>query len=194
MSATMTCTEVMCQLRVSRTYVWKEIRANRLPAALDTAVYPPVYRIPADAVRTLRPRHRRWTGAEDERLVAMLGHMPFAAIAKRLGRTETAVQLRTKRLGHSQRSEHYTANIAGRELGVESTTVCHWIRTGEMRPLPYRPPYGPRRCWLIAHEEIERFLRDRITNPHWRHQWRWQQMPRGYFRSFAQSIARRSDR
>jgi DNA-binding Lrp family transcriptional regulator len=190
MNATLTSTEVMRHLRVSRSYIWKEIRAGRLPATLDTAVYPPVYRIPVAAVRTLRPAHRRWTDDEDERLVAMLGRVPPHAIAKRLGRTETAVRVRMKRLGHSQRSEHYTANVAAHELGMGVHSILHAISTGALRPLPYRPVWGANRCHMIPHEEIERFIRDRIERPCPKQQWRWERMPDGWFRSFATAVAK----
>jgi hypothetical protein len=193
MSATMTSTEVMRQLRVSRSYVWKEIRAGRLPATLDTAVHPPVYRIPVAAVRGLRPLNRRWTDDEEEHLTEMLGRIPLHAIAKRLHRTETAITVRMKRRGLAQRTEHYTANVAAHELGVESRTVCHWIRTGALVPLPYRPVWGANRCWVIPHEEIERFIRQRIEQPRPTDQWRWTQMPEGYFRNFAADVARKGD-
>lgn len=132
---------------------------------------------------------RRWSHDDDERLTGLLGRMPPAAIAHRLGRSESAVTVRMARLGLAQRTANYTAHAAAAELGVSVPAVCYLIRTEQVRPLSYRSRWHGYLCWHIPHEEIERFIAERVGNPRPKQKWDWRGMPDGYFRNYAREIA-----
>jgi hypothetical protein len=138
------------------------------------------------------PKPARWTEEEDEYLHEHLGVMPREAIARHLGRTDMAVLVRMTRLGISQADAKgwLTGGQVAEELGIHTMTLCYCVRRGDIVPQRYRPRSGNRRMYLFTQEEIERWIRRRITAPKPREQWDWRRMPRGYFRSFAADIAK----
>lgn len=174
----------------------RAIRTGRIAATWDTSVYPPRYRVCREDLTGIRGAWRVWHDHEDDALVAMLGKMPMRVIAQRLDRSVNAVKHRMHRLGANSRvgESHYTASQASSALGVTREGVLDWIRRGEITTLRYRPVWGRVRCRLIAHQEIERFIRDRITGPPRKYpSWTWRRIPPGYFRNYAAAIAARSE-
>jgi hypothetical protein len=172
------------------------VRTGQIDATLDTSEYPPRYRISRiDVKRVARqPRlFRPWTDDDDEDLATMLGKVPMHLIERKLNRTEAAIKHRIHRLSLNQRSGdgHYTGSEAAIVLGVTREGILDWIRRGELKTLPHRPVWGRNRCHIIAHEEIERFIRARLTGPPRKKPcWSWKRMPTGYFRNYAEHLAR----
>jgi hypothetical protein len=151
-------------------------------------LYVPVAALPHAAA----PKPRPWTEEEDEYLHEHLGRMSREAIAKRLGRSDMAVLVRMTRLGINQRDAKgwLTGGQVAAELGIHGQTITYLVRRGDLRPQPYRPQSGNRRAYLFTQEEIERWIRRRITAPRPREQWDWRAMPPGYLRNFAARVAR----
>jgi hypothetical protein len=195
MSEWITVSEANGRFGVSRNVLRRRIYAGEIETRWETSAYPPRYLVRADQVAGLRGAWRLWTEVDEETLIDFLGKIPFAALCKRLDRSEISVKRHMKELGLNQRTgaSHYTATQAGLALGVSSEGVLDWIRRGEIAPMKHRPVWGRNRCFLIAHEEIERFIRARVTAPP--HQgrgkrwWTWRKIPPGYFRNFAERIA-----
>jgi hypothetical protein len=89
----------------------------------------------------LSPRFKEpaWTEEELE-LAAANGHRSLAFIQRILARhgfkrSETAIQVRLKRLGPGSRKDpdHFTASELARLMGVDPTTVGGWIRKGMLK-------------------------------------------------------------
>ena len=136
---------------------------------------------------TTRPC-RRWRAAELRYLDRWWGISPTAAIARALGRSPGAVLRMATRRRLSLKRDCYTARQVARELGVTGHTVSYWIGCGMLRPHARRA-----QCWLIPYDELARFIRLRVLSPSPQTQWRWQQMPRGWWRNYASDVAREVD-
>jgi hypothetical protein len=174
------------------------IERGLLPAVWDDTVYPPRYRVRRADLRGIGPAWRLWTDRDDDQLLALVGRIPVEAIARKLKRSVCAVRHRMKRLGVNERmgdGDFLTANQASLVFGVTREGVLDWIRRGELCTRAYRPVHGAVRCHLIAQEEIERFIRTRVLGPPGKKpHWQWQRMPAGYFRNYAERLARRESR
>lgn len=124
-------------------------------------------------LRTVRPA--RWTAQEHAFLRRHTGVLSDAEIARRLGRTRVAVQIRRKRrrfAGPTQCGD-LTARRVGRVLGVDSKLVTRWIQDGTLkgRLLPIE-----RRRWAVEYKDLKRFAvnpqnwvyfdTSRVTDPH----------------------------
>ena len=70
---------------------------------------------------------KRWTRADDQRLIDLAGTMSMQRIAHIMGRSTNSVVVRSKRLGINRRDHEgwYTARDVARILGVDD----HWVRT-----------------------------------------------------------------
>jgi len=74
---------------------------------------------------------RSWTSAEDAVLVEWQGLHSARSIGKKIGRGETSVILRMKRLGLSRRVRNgYSARDLARCFGVDDKVVCRWCDQG----------------------------------------------------------------
>lgn len=74
-----------------------------------------------------------WTNAEDSYLRRMWGNMPRKAIAEALGRSETAVSVRRKRLKIQSISD-WPHVLTNRDLhitlGIDQKTALNWVKAG----------------------------------------------------------------
>ena len=81
-----------------------------------------------------KTRPPRWSEQDDAFLRKNHGLLSENEIARRLGRTETAVRLRRKRdLGLPAATtdpRYWTANVVGNMLGIEGRKVVYWIDQG----------------------------------------------------------------
>ena len=70
---------------------------------------------------------KRWTRADDQRLIDLAGTMGMPRIANIMNRSVNSVVVRSKRLGINRRDHEgwYTARDVARILGVDD----HWVRT-----------------------------------------------------------------
>jgi hypothetical protein len=112
-----------------------------------------------------RHKEPRWTAAEERVLQELLGAMPWRRLAKRLGRTVTAVKLHTKRMGLRKTTQSgLTANSAAKLLGCDIHRVTTWIRLGWLpaaRRGTDRLPVQGGDCYLIRPEALRRFCIER---------------------------------
>jgi hypothetical protein len=80
-----------------------------------------------------RRKEPPWTQEEMNYLERYLHKTSIASIAKHLGRTQTAVQAKAKRLGASKTQEGYTMSGLCLGLGCDEKTVKKWIERGWLR-------------------------------------------------------------
>lgn len=78
-----------------------------------------------------RTRDDYWTEADIEYLQAHIEKSSIASIAKHLGRTQTAIRVKAKRLKfHRVPSDNYSARGLADALGCDRRTVGRWIERG----------------------------------------------------------------
>lgn len=100
--------------------------------------------------------YRYWDEEEIELLEEESGKVNLKSLAKKLGRSETAVFQKQQRLGIGgflQNTDMLTCNSVAKILGVEFRTVAHWESKGlkSYRKRPYR---------MYKQNELVRFLKE----------------------------------
>src|SRR3990172_5676463 len=107
----------------------------------------------AAALGLSRPKDRPWSAEDEAYVEANFHHTSVKTLARKLGRSPTAVQLKAKRLGPRKDDEGYTALSLAEALGVDPHWVLARLPSGKP-PAPRRPP--PRTAqqggdsWLIT--------------------------------------------
>ena len=100
---------------------------------------------------------KRWTAEELQRLEDLSGNYPVATIARKLGRSFDATNIKLNRLGLNgfrQNTEHLTLHLTAEILGVEWRTIKDtWTGLG-LRI------FRRGNFWIIDQEELLRFLKD----------------------------------
>ncbi len=102
---------------------------------------------------------RTWTDSDVEYLKQRVGSVGFGAIAKRLGKTETAVIVKAKRLKigcYKSNSEHMTVAETAEYFGVDRATVYYYINHGQLKPVIKTVRNKTRRIFLDW-QEVLRF-------------------------------------
>lgn len=103
-----------------------------------------------------------WSAAEVAFLEEHVGARTVGWIAKRLGRTVTAVSVKAKRLHIDRRGcrEWYTADALAIAMGVDATTIGRWIRQGWLQATAYGQvrPDGRPAAFAITPLAVRRFL------------------------------------
>lgn len=127
---------------------------------------------------------RRWTDADTELLSVLWGRKPDRVVAKRLGRTVEACDLRAQRaLGRCRLDgvQGWTARGVARLLGVDSHKPGRWAAQGwlAMDVAPFG--YGKHRVKVVAESSLLRFLREHPTE----YDWRKMADPSGYYQRIA---------
>jgi hypothetical protein len=103
---------------------------------------------------------RNWTPAEEAFLRRWQGARSAGWIARQLGRGETSVVLKFRRLGLSRRVRvGYTSRDLGLCMGVDQATVCGWIERG-LLAARRRGSSHPADWYQIEPVAILRFLRE----------------------------------
>jgi hypothetical protein len=109
-----------------------------------------------------RPKDRPWSAEDRDYLEANYHRSALKALAKRLGRSPTAIKLKAKRLGLRKYDEGYTASSLAEALGVDPHWVLSRIRSGKLRAAPRRTERKPEQggdSWLITDEAVLELLR-----------------------------------
>jgi hypothetical protein len=139
----------------------------------------------------LHPRQRAyqppWTEDEDEYLAEFWGIRSDKAVARHLGRTVTACQLRVKRaLGITRRMQFLTSRVVGDILGYDAKRIAALIDRGYLQGQKAPFKVGPNRVWRIDQSSLERFMR--------RYPWQYDRtrIEKGtYWRNLAEDVWRR---
>ena len=118
---------------------------------------------PRDGAPPDRNGKRPWTPDEEVALSRLCGRLRMEAIGRRLGRSENAVMVRTRRLGIRRPrtglaenfSDCYTKTAVARTFGVDCHKVTAWIRAGKLRA-----SRAPTRStiWRIREEDVFAFI------------------------------------
>lgn len=157
----------------------KTLRAIAAPLGRQwTSVQQRVHILMCSGRLTWGKRSRRpWTEEQDQELRGMWGWQSPAVVARRVGRTVNAVQVRAQRLGLTDAWKGaYSSRGAGLIFAVDAKTVLIWMGHGWLKGRPSETGAGKHRRWRIEHEAIELFIRDypmyyerrRITDSYWR--------------------------
>jgi len=117
----------------------------------------------AAALGLSRPKDRPWSAEDEAYVEASFHHTSVKTLARKLGRSPTAVQLKAKRLGLRKYDEGYTALSLAEALGVDPHWVLARIRSGKLRASGRHTERTAQQggdSWLITDEAVVRFLRD----------------------------------
>jgi hypothetical protein len=132
-----------------------------------------------------KPKPPRWTEQEVTVLVIKRHRFSPKEMAEHLGRSETAVRLKLKRLGYTWIrgvEGFFTARALGRIFGVESKTVAWWMDVGWLEGSRYPTRLGPYYPRKISWDAVIDFIED---EQHW-HLWKVSRMIRGELRDYAE--------
>jgi hypothetical protein len=117
----------------------------------------------AAALGLSRPKDRPWSAQEEAYLEANFHNVSAKALARRLGRSPTAVKLKAKRLGLRKYDEGYTASSLAEALGVDPHWVLARIRSGKLRASHRHTDRTARQGgdgWLITDGAVVELLRE----------------------------------
>ena len=117
----------------------------------------------AAALGLSRPKDRPWSAEDEAYVEASFHHTSVKTLARKLGRSPTAVQLKAKRLGLRKYDEGYTALSLAEALGVDPHWVMARIRSGKLRASRRHTERTREQggdSWLITDEAVVKFLRD----------------------------------
>ncbi len=117
----------------------------------------------AVALGLSRPKDRPWTAQEEAHLEGNFHHVSVKALARKLGRSPTAVKLKAKRLGARKYGEGYTALSLAEALGVDPHWVLARIRSGKLRASHRHTDRTAQQggdSWLMTDEAVVDFLRE----------------------------------
>lgn len=103
-----------------------------------------------------------WTAADEAFLEQHIGTRHPNWIAKKLGRSVTAVIVKSKRLSISRRGARtwYTASQVAEGFGVDPSTAMRWIERGWL-PAKHEGqdyPNGKAAAWRVEHAAVRRFV------------------------------------
>ncbi len=117
----------------------------------------------AAALGLSRPKEQPWTAVDEAYLEANFHHVSVKALARKFGRSPTAVKLKAKRLGLRKHEEAYTACSLAEALGVDPHWVLARIRAGKLRASHRQTERVPEQggdSWLITDEAVIGFVDD----------------------------------
>jgi tRNA(His) 5'-end guanylyltransferase len=104
---------------------------------------------------------RPWTEEEDEYLTEHWGLCRDETVARRLGRTVMACEIRAKRVAKvNRRMAFYTAKDVSELLGVNINRVIAWIKAGTLTGRRSVVRRGWRPYWRVDYKSIERFVEE----------------------------------
>ncbi|MGV3518191.1 hypothetical protein [Luteitalea sp.] len=115
----------------------------------------------------ITPKSPDWTPTEVAFLEEHIGARTVGWIAKRLGRTATAVAVKSKRLAIDRREcrDWYTVTALALAMGVDSHVVTRWIRSGLLQAatVGQQREDGRPAMFSITVPAIRRFLQQHPT-------------------------------
>lgn len=123
--------------------------------------------VPRDAVQywaremgLTRQRGPRWTPEDEDYLRRNLHRSSLGAIAKKLGRTQTAVKLKAKRLGVNKcGQEGYTMRGLCMGLGCSHHTVLKWLEKGWIKGRHRHTERANHDVWCFSDDAIRKFVK-----------------------------------
>ena len=104
-----------------------------------------------------RTKEMPWSEKEVSYLEMNLHRLSLAVLARKLGRSVTAVGLKAKRLGIKKSDGGYTASSLAQAFGVDDHKVVRWVRLGLLRA-SRRNSGRPRDMYFISDREVRRFV------------------------------------
>ena len=111
----------------------------------------------AQALGLAHTKEKPWSQDEVAYLEDNMHRLSLSSLAKRLGRTVTAVALKSKRLGIRKSDEGYTARSLAEAFGVDSHKVARWVALGLIRA-SRRKSGASRDMYFISDQEVKRFI------------------------------------
>lgn len=105
-----------------------------------------------------RTKEKLWSEKEIAYLEANLHRLSVAVLARKLGRSLTAVALKAKRLGIRKSGEGYTARSLAQAFGIDDHKVVHWVQLGLLKA-SFRNSERSHDMYFIPDQEVERFIR-----------------------------------
>ena len=135
------------------------------------------------------PKSPRWTKDEEWTLLDLWGRLPDAAVARRLGRSVVACDVKAGRLRRRKRMglAGWTARQVAAAFGVDVHKVTRqWIGQGWLAATRAAYAVGRHRPWVVGEPALLAFLR---TYPH-EYDWRRMDDPSGYYRKVAEAAWR----
>ncbi|MCJ7510375.1 MAG: hypothetical protein MUP14_05770 [Dehalococcoidia bacterium] len=115
----------------------------------------------AAALGLSRPKDRPWSAQGEAYLEANFHHVSAKTLARKLGRSPTAVKLKAKRLGLRKYDEGYTASSLAEALDVDPHWVLARIRSGKLRASHRHTERTVQQggdSWLITDEAVVELL------------------------------------
>jgi hypothetical protein len=117
-----------------------------------------VVRKRAQELGLARVKELRWSAEEVAYLEANYSRYSIQRLARRMGRTVTAVAVKKKRLGLRKTDEGYTARALAQAFGVDDHKVSGWIRAGLLEAT-MRGTELERDVYYISDDAALRFVR-----------------------------------
>jgi biotin operon repressor len=117
----------------------------------------------AAALGLSHTKDRPWTPEEEEYLESSYHRISLKTLARKLGRTPTAVRLKAKRLRLRKHGEGYSACSLAQALGVDPHWVLARIRSGKLRATHRQTERTEAQggdSWLITEEAVVSFVRE----------------------------------
>lgn len=138
------------------------------PAPFGTIRKVPPFEASRWPARRERANPRAWTHEQTDALATLLANgLSYDEIARRLGRTPTAVRVRCWRLGWTmqQHPTVLTASEAARLLGASAYAIVTWIARGWLPARRRRS--GPHTYWAIQYDALRAMLANDATWMAW---------------------------
>lgn len=113
-----------------------------------------------------RVKEKPWSEYEVRKLESLIGFTSIAKLAAALGRSETAIKLKAKRLGIQKRRHGYTATGLSQALGVDNHFVMNRIADGRLHAIRRETRRTVKQGgdeWLITDRDLVDYLR---THPY----------------------------
>ena len=104
-----------------------------------------------------------WTPKDTAYLGQHYHKMPIKAVARKLGRTPVAVNLKAKRLGYRKHGEGYSLNTLAQALGVDPHWVRNKVTQGTLQAScrnTNRTPQQGGDSYLITDTDVATFVKD----------------------------------
>ncbi len=107
-----------------------------------------------------RQKEPRWTEEDEAYVERNLHRKSIADIAKHLGRTQTAVKLKAKRIGVNKcGQEGYTMRGLCMGLGCNHHAVARWLERGWIKGRRRQTERPDRDVWLFTDQDIRQFVK-----------------------------------
>ncbi len=102
--------------------------------------------------------NKRWTPEEEMNLEILMHRMSVKALAKKLGRTETAIQRKAASLGITKCGEGYTMHALADALGCARQTVALWVEKGWLKGQRRKTARDGNDIWYFSDAAVRKFI------------------------------------